>query len=92
MPKSGFGHPPNPEQKPQDPCLACRKKAAVLGALTPASLFWVLDLPYNRRQQRKQEAKRPQAKPRRPQAKRLGEQKENVPHPLPAKGRSRAVG
>ena len=57
--------------------LACRKKAAVLGAVT-ASPFSVLELQaYNR--------KRMSANRRRPKrAKRLQEQKQNVPHPLPA--------
>ena len=58
--------------------LACRKKAAVLGAVT-ASPFSVLELQAYNRKRLSYNRRRPK------RAKRLQEQKENVPHPLPAK-------
>ena len=65
--------------------LACRKKAAVLGAVT-ASPFSVLELQAYNRKRLSYNRRRPK------RAKRLQEQKENVPHPLPALGLSRDSG
>ena len=81
--------------------LACRKKAAALGALTPASPFWVLDLPYNHRRQKVQQTKRRPANRRPARRRRPAErrnpsrpegQKEIVPHLLPGTEAPREAG